>query len=164
MAESKTITIYEEEFTVTTPYAEGHVITAAEAKALNQVRAENIANNFRAKIKAAKEDGTLDKVRADLATYDAEYVFTLASVGGGRTPVDPVEREAKRLAEQLVTNMIREQKGMTKKDYLAQEGGEERFAENVAKLMERAEVIAAAKKAVKQREDQKKALAGIELG
>ena len=69
MAESKTINIYDEEFTVSTPYAEGHVITAAEAKALNQVRAENIANNFRAKIKAAKEDGTLDKVRADLATY-----------------------------------------------------------------------------------------------
>ena len=164
MAESKTITIYEEEFTVTTPYAEGHVVTAAEAKALNQVRAENIANNFRAKIKAAKEEGTLDQVRADLAAYDAEYVFTLASVGGGRAPVDPVEREAKSIATQLVTNMIREQKGMTKKDYLAQEGGEERFAENVAKLMERAEVIAAAKKAVKQREDQKKTLAGIELG
>lgn len=164
MAESKTITIYEEEFTVTTPYAEGHVVTAAEAKALNQVRAENIANNFRAKIKVAKEEGTLDQVRADLASYDAEYVFTLASVGGGRAPVDPVEREAKRIAEGLVTDMIKNQKDMSKKAYLAEPGGEEKFAEAVAKLMERAEVIAAAKKAVKQREEQKKILAGIELG
>jgi len=161
---TKTVTISGQEFTVSTPYSEGQTITAAEAKALNQVRAENIANNFRAKIKEAVEAGAgLDDVTAELTAYDASYVFTLASVGGGRTPVDPVEREAKKIAEGLVANMIKEQKGQTKKDYLASEGGAEKFAEAVAKVMENPKVVAAAKQAVKDQAKQKAALEGISL-
>lgn len=161
----KTITISGQEFNVSSPYAEGQTITAAEAKALNQVRAENIANNFRAKVKEAVESGaSLEAVTADLTAYDASYVFTLASVGGGRAPVDPVEREAKKIAERLVADMIKEQKGVSKKDYLAAEGGAEKFAEAVAKVMENPKVIAAAKQAVKDQEKQKAALAGISLG
>lgn len=159
---SKTITIYGEEFTVTAPYAEGQTITAAEAKALNQVRAENIANNFRSKVKEGQEAGSLDTVRAEMSAYDAAYVFTLASVGGGRAPVDPVEREAKKIADRLVTDAIKN-KGMTKKEYLAQEGGQDRFDQNVAKLMENEQVVAAAKKAVKDQAKQKEALSGISI-
>ena len=53
----KTITIQGVEFTVASPYAEGHTITEAEAKALNQVRAENIRNNCAGLVKAANTEG-----------------------------------------------------------------------------------------------------------
>ena len=43
----KTISISGQAFDVSTPYAAGHTLTEAEAKVLNQTRAENIGNNFR---------------------------------------------------------------------------------------------------------------------
>ncbi|MCB1838493.1 MAG: hypothetical protein KDH99_12825, partial [Alcanivoracaceae bacterium] len=83
---SKTISILGVEVEISTPYAEGHTISEAEAKALNQTRAENIGNNFRKRIKDSKEgvEGAepMEKILADLAAYDASYVFTLAAAGG----------------------------------------------------------------------------------
>ena len=45
------------------PYAEGHAISAIEAKVLNQVFAENIGNNVRAKVQAhlKGEEDALDE-------------------------------------------------------------------------------------------------------
>ena len=58
---TKEITIAGQTFAVLQPYAEGHTITEAEAKALNQVRAENVRNNMAGKVKAAAE-GTAAEV------------------------------------------------------------------------------------------------------
>lgn len=99
----KTLNIYGLAFEISTPYAEGHVLTAAEAKAMNQVRAENIGNNVRGQIDKLRSDGQFPegaeaKAREIVAKADAEYVFNLASVGAGRKVLDPVEREARMLA------------------------------------------------------------------
>ena len=117
------ISIYDQVFPVRAPYQEGHVITAIEAKVLNQTRAENISNNFRKRVKAA-QDGTplkegeaaptMEQVAADLAKYDAEYTFAMPSVG--REPIDPLERECYRIAKQVVKDAIAAQ-GKKLKDY-----------------------------------------------
>lgn len=109
---TKTISIHGVEVGVTAPYAAGHTITEAEAKALNQTRAENIANNFRARVKAAKEGAegaeSLDKVLADLATYDSEYQFSLAAAGGSRSSLTPLEKESRRVAKNWLVSKLKE--------------------------------------------------------
>jgi len=112
-AEAKEISIHEQSFTVSAPYIEGSVLNAAEARALNQTRAENIANNFRKRVKAALDgvpvkEGeavpTLADITAAIAEYDAIYNFAMPSPG--REPVDPVEREALKIAKQAVKENI----------------------------------------------------------
>ena len=123
---SKTITIGGENFEVSIPYAEGHAITAVEAKVLNQTRAENIGNNFRKAVAEAKEKGDLASVTAAIAEYDSAYTF---SAGGGtaRTPIDPIEAEAYRIAKTVVKGKIQEKYGTSVKAYV------EASAENAAK-------------------------------
>jgi hypothetical protein len=117
---TKEITIQGLSFTVATPYAEGHVVTEAEAKALNQTRSEAVRNNMASVVKAAKgEDETvadMDALIAAVAEYDAAYQFTLASVGGGRKTTDPVEAEALRLARSAITAQLKAA-GRKVKDY-----------------------------------------------
>jgi hypothetical protein len=52
--ELEDVTIAGEVFKIDTPYTEGHTCTAGEASALNQVRHENLRNNFAKKVKDAK--------------------------------------------------------------------------------------------------------------
>lgn len=111
------ITIQGLAFEVSQPYAPGAVeLTEGEANALNQTRAENLRNNFAPKIKAAMveyrkanslaEDAEVavssldhDALIAEFNKYADEYEFsTRAGGGGARTPTDPVEREAQRIA------------------------------------------------------------------
>lgn len=112
---TKQISIHGVEVALTAPYAAGHTITEAEAKALNQTRAENISNNFRARVKAAKEGAegaeSLDKVLADIATYDASYTFSLAAAGGSRSSLTPLEKETRRVAKNWLLAKL---KGMGK--------------------------------------------------
>lgn len=90
------------EFEISLPYSEGYIINVAEAKALNQTRAENIGNNTRAKIKEMQEANTpVEEIREYVAGIDANYVLTLAAVGSSRK-LDPVEREAQKLAKELL--------------------------------------------------------------
>jgi hypothetical protein len=108
----KSITIQGLDFEVSTPYAEGHVITEAEAKALNQTRLENIRNNMARVIKTEQgdaetlPDGAYETLKTKLAEYDAAYVFTLASVGGGRKATDPVDVEALRIARSEISRQL----------------------------------------------------------
>ena len=89
-------------FEISAPFSEGHVITEAEAKALNQTRAENIGNNLRARIKEMQEAGESEEAIATIvAEKDAEYIFTLAAVSASRK-LDPYEREALKMAKELV--------------------------------------------------------------
>lgn len=116
---TSTITIQGHEVEVSQPYVAGHVITEAEAKALNQTRSENIRNNTATKLKKMAKDAEceVDELSDDavaewleqVAEYDSNYVFTLASVGGGRaSALDPVTKEARRLARAAITAQLKE--------------------------------------------------------
>lgn len=110
----KEISIHDQIFSVPAPFSEGHVITAIEAKVLNQTRAENIANNFRKRVKAAldgvplkegEKPETMEAVAAALAAYADTYTFAMPS-SGGREPVDPVEREALKIARAAIKDAL----------------------------------------------------------
>lgn len=98
---TKTITIGGEQFTISAPYAEGQTISAAEARSLNQTRAENIGNNLRKLIKEAVEAGDRAKAEAAVAEADANYSFAMPGQSAPRI-VDPVEKEAHKLAREFV--------------------------------------------------------------
>lgn len=183
---TRDITIQGVVFSVAQPYAAGTVeLTEAEANALNQTRAENIRNNFAGKVKAAREDAVkaatpegvepdlsaealkavelsdsvLASLAEDLANYDAEYIFTMASAGGGRAPVDPIAKEALSLAKAAVTGKLKAA-GTTVKAYTETEEGQAKYDNAVATLAAHPEYLKAAKKNVAERE--KLANAGIE--
>ena len=152
MSEAKTIVIQGVQVQVAQPYAEGHTVTAAEAKALNQVRAENIRNNCAKQIAAIKGDAEeltaeqLSEISTLVSEYDAGYEFTLASVGGGGRTTDPIEKEAKSIARQLVADALRKQ-GRKVKDVDA-----EQLAAKVAEVAEMPEVQKLAKERVKNKQ------------
>ena len=179
---AREITIQGVLFAVSTPYNEGHVCTEAEAAALNQVRCENIRNNMASKVKAAQaelmvdgpanEDGTpgkkvmpegaqlsketLEELALTVAAYDEDYVFTLASVGGGAAPKDPIEAEAVKLAKAAVAGQLKSM-GHTVKAYTETDAGKEKYAAAVAKLAASPDYVASAKKAVAERQKLAKA-------
>lgn len=151
MSQTKEITIQGVTFAATQPYAEGHVVTEAEAKALNQVRAENLRNNFASKVKAAKgdaeslTDAQIAELSAEFAEYDASYVFTLASVGGGKRETDPVAVEARRLAKAAIAAMLSD-KGRKLKDI-----DKDKLDAAIATLADSERIQKLAKKAVEDR-------------
>ena len=103
---TKEITISGKPFTVGVPFAEGHVLTPGEAKALNQVRHENIRNNTAKAVKAAIEAGADEAAITEIVTnYDSTYIFTLASIGG-RKSVDPLDREILKLAREAIKQSL----------------------------------------------------------
>jgi hypothetical protein len=119
----KTLIIDGEKFTVNAPYSEGHICTAAEARTLNQTRAENIGNNFRKSVKEKKAKGeSLASLIDEIRQYDAEYSFA-SGRGGPRVAVDPVEREARKIAIEAITAKLKEQ-GRKFKDWYAEKGEE----------------------------------------
>lgn len=135
---TKTISIYEREFTVPQPYNEGHVLTAIEAKQLNQVFAENIANNQRSNIKkaidadearskgepVAEDAPTFESAVETFNKYASEYAFTEASAGGSTRTMTPLEKECKKLATAVVIQLLeksgRKRKDVTKEDFDAE--------------------------------------------
>lgn len=115
------ITIQGHDFNVDAPYAEGHVLKANEAKALNQTRAENLRNNFASAVKAKiKEVLGKDKVeedeqlpadvlaalQAEFDKYAAEYEFNVRT-GSTATPRDPVKAEAIKMARKAIRDAIK---------------------------------------------------------
>lgn len=144
---TKTIQIHKQEFDVTTPYAEGHPLTAPEAKALNQVRAENIANNWRKRIKDALEgenaDADMKGIRKDFTAYDGEYVFNMASTSS-RATMTPLERESKTVARDYLTLMIKKS-GTTVKAY-KETNGMDHYNAKVAEFAEHEAIVKQAKK------------------
>jgi len=149
---NKTITIQGVEFNVTQPYAEGHVVTEAEAKALNQTRSENVRNNMAKQVKDAKAEhgdvlpeDVLTSLGQAVSEYDKSYVFTLASVGGGRKSRDPIEIEATKIARAAIMGKLKEQ-GKKVADV-----DKDALAAKIAEIAEMPAVIKAAKKAVADR-------------
>lgn len=127
---TRTTGIAGHDFEVNQPYAAGHVISEIEAKVLNQTRAENVGNNMRATVKEMLEKNeSLDAIRAKIAEYDAQYNFSMGG-GGGRAPIDPLEKEIRRLAKAMVHDSIRAN-GKKLKDYTDEqlEGAYDRAAQ-----------------------------------
>lgn len=153
------VSLFGAEFDLRAPYEAGAPLGEAEAKTLNQVRKENISNNVRKKIKAlmgeAKElaGDALTKAAALIAEADANYVFTLASVGGARRVTDPVEREAISIAKAAIAAKLTAA-GRKLKDV-----DKDKLAAAVAKAAAEPQIVALAKKRVKERE----AMAGVAL-
>lgn len=94
------------DYTIPCPFEEGHVCTANEAKALNQLLKENVRNNFSARIKTDAPVPTQEEFDA----YVAGYEFGIRSI----TSTDPVMKEMIKIAENLVMKSL-EKAGVTKK-------------------------------------------------
>lgn len=140
----KTITIAGSPFEVSAPYVEGATITAAEAKVLNQTRAENIGNNFRKQVKEALDKNDLEGVKAEIAKYDTEYAFTLSNAT--RTPADPLAAEALKIAREYVKGKLAAKGIKSLKEYLAVEGNEAKYDVALEKAAASDDIIKIAKK------------------
>lgn len=94
------------DYTIPCPFEEGHVCTANEAKALNQLLKENVRNNFASKI---KPDAPIPS-QEEFDAYVAGYEFGIRSI----TSTDPVMKEMIKIAEGLVMKSL-EKAGVSKK-------------------------------------------------
>lgn len=151
-----------ETFEITAPYEAGHVLNEAEAKVLNQTRSENIGNNVRARIKELKAAGKLDEAAAHVASVDAEYVFTLSNIGEGARKLDPIEREARNIARDIVKAHLAKtgRKITAVPDGETKDSWAEKIEGQIEKLVTRADVVKLAKDNVGKR--QKVIDAGLE--
>lgn len=136
---------------ISAPYAAGHAVTEAEARALNTIRAENIGNNIRKAINDAKEKAggaltpeQIASIQAQVTDYDGKYVFEMRAAASPRV-VDPIAKEALQIARALLSKALAENK-KTRKEY-----GEEAYAAKLAEIAVMPDVVAAATKAVKER-------------
>ena len=131
----QTITIQGFEFEIPAPYAAGHQLTDNEASAFNQLFAENVRNNSAGGIKAATEAATEagnpitqeslgdfkigegDTAKSILDTvsdYAENYEFGARRTRTASEPVDPVQREAHRIAVDAVRQALKD-KGIKQK-------------------------------------------------
>jgi len=153
VAEPKPLSILDIDFSVSQPYEAGHTLTDAEAKALNQVRRENLGNNFRGTVKKAQEEAAAAGKDVDVqalqdafAKLDAEYEFTIREVNARRV-FDPVEREARNLVKAELRNAFAAMDPPQKFSDLPEEEQERLIELNAGSD----EVIAIAKQIVKQK-------------
>lgn len=166
MPEVKDKIILGEKFPISMPYSEGHTCTAAEAKALNQVRAENIGNNQRLAVKEAQGDlAKMQEVRDRIAEYDRTYIFTIAAVGAARKTLDPVEREARAIAKAVLKDKLtaKGKKLTLPKDAsdAEREEWDTFIEEKIQILLSNDKILQAAKKRVKERQS---LTDGLDLG
>lgn len=147
MPELKDKLIDGQTYKITAPYAEGHVVTAAEAKVLNQTRSENIGNNVRAKLKELHAAEKFEDAVALIASVDADYVFTLSNTGAGTRKLDPIEREALAIAKEIVKNhLAKTGRSMSKvPDGETEESWAEKIEAHLDNLSTREDVVKLAK-------------------
>lgn len=106
------------------PFVAGaHTLTEGEASALNQIVAENLSNNLRAKIVQGQNTAaegqpdnfipyTESTAQALVDAYLAEYELGVRRSGTGERQVtDPVEREARKIAKEKAKQVVREAGG-----------------------------------------------------
>lgn len=124
MPEGQTLTIQGHQFSAPAPYSAGDVLTDNEAKVMNQVLGENLRNNFASNVRKAKEsagvgaDGELDTaalaaLQDEFNLYAEKYEF--AGARAPRAPVNPVGREAHKIARECVVKAL-QGKGYKLKD------------------------------------------------
>lgn len=161
VAEPKIISIFDLDFTVSQPYEAGHTVTEAEAKALNQVRKENLGNNFRGTVKKAVEEAGVDadgkavpladaKIAELTATFtdlDSKYVFTLANATSSRK-LEPWEREVRTLIKGAIREQLAAETPPRKMSDLSDEEVESIIDGN----SDNPDIVKAAKKAIADRQ------------
>lgn len=165
MPEAKTKLIDGESFTISQPYVAGHALTEAESKALNQTRSENIGNNMRSVVKAAKEkrdagdSSDFDALASEIAKYDAEYTFAMGGSGPSARKLDPIEREARNIANLIIKDHLAKtgRKITVAPEGLSKEEWDAKIEEQRELLMTRDDVVKLAKKQVT---DKQKVIAG----
>lgn len=86
------------QYAIKAPYAEGHTLTANEAHALNQLRAENVRNNMNAQFKKAAEENKELPTADDVSAYDDAYEFG-SKKSRIATSVDPVGAAERKIVE-----------------------------------------------------------------
>lgn len=148
----KTLMIAGVTFEAPFKYAEGHVLSEVEAKALNQTRFENLRNNFASTVKASIEGKEGAVAQADLpaafAEYEAAYDFASPSAGGGASrSMDPIEREARNLAVEIVKAKLKE---MGRSYSAPRDASDEDKAKYRAQIDSKVEEIAAREEVVAQ--------------
>ena len=142
MSNTTPITIQGHTFEAPARYAEGHVCSLNEANTLNQTLAENLRNNFASRLKKAIEASEaeggpeldLDALRAEFAEYAETYEFN--GKRAARAPVDPIEKEATKIAGQMIAEALRAKNIDVK---AARESG--KFDELVTNLLEKKPAI-----------------------
>lgn len=158
----KSVIIAGSSFDLQSPYAEGHTLNAAEAHVLNQVRHENVRNNTAKKVKDATSP---EEAAAFVAKYDAEYVFSISS-GSSTVKLDPIEREARKIATQIVSahlattgrSIRKVPAGITKEEW------EAKIEANVSTIAAKEDVLKEAKKIVSAQQKRIESLSsGISL-
>ena len=106
---TKDIRIGAMSLTVRLPFKEGHVCTAAEARALNQTRLENIRNTATAKAKAASEKNldlleTLEEIgiraRRDFIAQGGEELLLVTSLNATPRWLDGLAELVRKTAPQ----------------------------------------------------------------
>lgn len=155
----KSMTIQGVSLNVKVPYAEGHVLNANEASTLNQTYLENIRNNSAGKIKKALkawldapaaegEDAhteenfvPADELIADIQSYADTYEFGLKRLSN-LEPADPVEKEARKIAKDIVNTALRNA-GHKVKDV-----PEDKYEAMVAQVAARETTVAEAKRRI----------------
>lgn len=136
---SRKLIIQGNTFQVPSPYREGHVLTAGEASAFNQLFADNMRNAFNKKVAAelAKTEGApltpeaIATIQADLDAYAASYSFDSRTRARAPRAVDAVERKLQKLAEQTVVMMLNQ------KGYQRNQLSKENFAQLVQMVIEK---------------------------
>lgn len=148
------------EFDIPLRYSGGMTINDNEAKSLNQTMCENIGNNWRAKVQATlngeKDSLSESDLTAAIAEYAATYEFSAQSVGGGKT-LTPLEREALKIASQVVRAKLAKagRSVETPKKPATDDGkivSKEAFEGEVARFAETEQVIKIARKSLKDQE------------
>lgn len=147
--QTREVTIAKHTFTVSLPFAEGHVLTEGEAKALNQTRTENISNSLRKKLTdLLGDEATAEQIaeaQAMVAELDAAYTFTVANASGGRRVTDPLEKECKAVARAYISQQLKEAGKSVK------EMGKEWMDEKIELVASNEKIIALAKKRIAER-------------
>lgn len=155
------VTISGTQFDIPAPYSEGHTLNAAEASVLNQTFLENIRNNAAGRIKAAKEkmgesfsvdtpvggegEDASKTLRQLISDYANTYQFGVRTTRTAE-PVDPVEREARVIAREVLAKALKE-KGVKKADL-----PENTYEDALASYAANDKIVKEAKRRVKERE------------
>ena len=137
-------------FEIDAPFAEGQVINAAEAHALNQTRAENISNLVRKKLAELRgeawNDASIAAAGELVAKVNEKYEFGVRQSGGPRaTAASPLERECIAIAKAVLAEKMKA-KGEKPSDYT-----KEAIAEAISALAENPKIVAMAKKRIEER-------------
>lgn len=144
-----TITIAGHQFTVDSPYAEGHELSANEASAMNQLRHENLRNNFAKRVKDHVDaGGSAADLQAEFDGKAAEYEFGARSGGGGSR--DPVMTEAMSMARDIIKRALKQAGQSAKAEQITEAAKRFLASPNGQKVMDEARSRVEAQKTIAQ--------------